>query len=273
MLPNWLRSLRQSEIVDVVRSSPGTQGDYLLGFHIDKVFNHVICGGQADFDEPYFDLSGRNRSLLYAYLNQLGHLEELIEAFRQLFKEGPPRDPLIVLDVGCGPFTGGLALAAVLGNGSRFSYIGLDRSSAMRELGERLAAAADRAGALNCADRQWVTDFGSISWQDAPGWRPILVIASYLLASPTLDATAIVESVNALCERLGRGPVAVLYTNSPSAGANRSFGVFRAALENADFSIFADDEGSITIDRFSGLQERKLRYALFRRHAQRILDR
>lgn len=271
-LPEWLQSLRRSEIVNVVRSSPGTQGEYFLGIHRDEVFSQVIGGGQANFDVPYRHLSGGDRALLYAYLNQLGHMEELHEAFTQLFSSGPPADPLIVLDVGCGPFTGGLALAGVLGNAVPFSYIGIDQSSKMRELGERLAAAAEKAGALNCIDRQWVEGFSSILWQGAPGWRPMLIIASYLLASPTLNAELLVESIDALSARLGRGPVTILYTNSPRTAANDSFGVFRVALENAGFSIVADDLGSITIDRYGGLTERNLRYALFHRNAQRTLD-
>jgi SAM-dependent methyltransferase len=269
-LPDWLESLRRREIVGVVRSSPDTQGDHLLGIHKDEVINQVIDWGQADFDAPYLHLSGADRALLYAYFNQPRHLEELYEAFTQLFKGGPPADPLIVLDVGCGPFTGGLALAAVLGNGVPFTYIGLDQSSAMRELGERLASAAERVGALNCMERQWAKDLNSVVWQSSPGWRPILVIASYLLASRTLNAERLVADVDALCARIGRGRVTVLYTNSQHAGPNRSFGAFRAALENAGFSIFADDIGSVTIERLG--EERRLRYALFHRDARRILD-
>jgi hypothetical protein len=264
--------LRRTEIIDSVRSHPETDGDYLLGIHKAQIFRSVIGGGQADFDLPYCNLSPRGRALLYAYFNQLGHLEELVEAFTQLFGSGAPRDSLIVLDLGCGPFTGGLALAAVLGNEVPFTYIGMDKSLVMRELGESLAVAAEQTGGLNCADRQWVDGIGSVTWQRAPGWRPILVIASYLLASPTLNAELLVEGVVALCARLGRGSVTVLYTNSPYPDANRSFGAFRAALENAGFSIFADDHGLITVDRFDGPRERNLRYALFHRDALRTLD-
>lgn len=270
-IPDWLRRLRRTEIVDVICNSPSTRGDYFFGIHKDEVISQVIGGGQADFDTPYGHLNGSDRSLLYAYFNQLGHLEELIEAFGQLFKNGPPPDPLIVLDLGCGPFTGGLALAAVLGDRAPFSYIGLDRSSAMRELGERLGAAAEQVGALNCSERYWVEDFASIQWYRAPGWRPILVIVSYLLASPTLDVESLVADFMELCTRLSRGPITVLYTNSPSVGANRNFVAFRAALEKADFSVIADDLGSITIERLAGLKERRLRYALFHRHAQKVL--
>jgi hypothetical protein len=197
-------------------------------------------------------------------------LEELIEAFSQLFRNGPPQDPLIVVDAGCGPFTGGLALSAVIN--TPFSYIGVDRSVAMRDLGERLASSAQDLGVLNCSDRQWVADFNGILWQRPPDWRPILVVASYLLASPTLDVAAFVRNIEGVCNLFGRGPVTVLYTNSPSPWANRSLALFRTLLRDIGFRIIADDRGEITIDRFRGVQTRPLRYALFQRDAQTVLN-
>ena len=172
------------------------------------------------------------------------------------------------MDLGCGPFTGGRALAAAFGKGATFGYIGVDRSPAMRELGERLAAAAEQTGALNRAKREWVEDFHKIPHQGAPSWHHILVIASYLLASPTLDVKVLVENIDALCNRLGFGEVTVLYTNATSADANESFDVFRTALESLGFALVTADQGSITIGRLGGPRERKLRYALFQRQSR-----
>ena len=44
--------------------------------------------------------------LLYSYWNQKRHLEELSAAFGQLFDRSRPKN-MIVIDLGCGPFTGG----------------------------------------------------------------------------------------------------------------------------------------------------------------------
>jgi hypothetical protein len=93
-VPNWLVRLRRQEIIDVVNNHPTTHDNLVLNLSAEEIFNQVIGGGQADFDTPYLHLSGAERALLYAYFNQLGHLEELIEAFSQLFKNGPPQDPL-----------------------------------------------------------------------------------------------------------------------------------------------------------------------------------
>ncbi len=269
-IPNWLDRLRRQEIIDVVYNHPTTCDNLVLDLSKDEIFKQVIGGGQADFDKPYLHLSGAERALLYAYFNQLGHLEELIEAFSQLFRNRPPQDPLIVVDAGCGPFTGGLALSAVID--TPFSYIGIDRSVSMRDLGERLASSAQDLGALNCSERQWVADFDSIEWQRPPDWRPILVIASYLLASPTLDVASLVRNIDGVCKSFGRGQVTVLYTNSPSPWANRSLTLFRNGLLDVGFRIIADDQGEISVDRYKGPQTRQLRYALFHRDAQTILN-
>ena len=268
-IPNWLERLRRQEIIDVVNNHPATHDNLALNLSTDEIFNQVIGGGQADFDTPYLHLSGAERALLYAFFNQLGHLEELIEAFSQLFRNRPPQDPLIVVDAGCGPFTGGLALSAVINR--PFSYIGVDRSVSMRNLGEQLASSAQDMGVLTCSDRQWVADFDGIKWQRPPDWRPILVIASYLLASPTLDVSAFVRNIEEVCRLFGRGPVTVLYTNSPRPWANRNLALFRNCLGEVGFKIIADDSGEITIDRFQRSGKRQLRYALFQRDAQRVL--
>ena len=271
-LPSWLVNLRQREVVTKIQSSVDTQGDYIFGIHRDEVFTDVLGGGQADFDAPYQHLEGPDRALLYAYLIQRGHLEELVEAFTQHFKDRAPDEPLIVLDLGCGPFTAGLALAAALGNDSTFSYIGLDQSASMRELGEQLAIAAEDLGALRGVDRLWVENLDAVQWREVRGWRPVLVIASYLLASPTLDAGTLVEDIDRLCNQFGRGPVTVLYTNSTKPSANQKFGPFRDALASAGFRIFADDRGAITINDLKGTRERELRYALFYRNARSTLN-
>ena len=270
-LPPWLTQLRRTEITNRVRDDPRSTQETLLG--VDPLTAmQAINWGQAEFDEPWDGLSPDDRVLLYAYLNQLGHLEELTAAFRMLFMETPPEGKPIVVDLGCGPFTGGLALAGVLTASCDFDYIGMDRSHAMRRFGERLAAAATSLDVLPRIVRHWTTDLPSVSWETAPGWDPVIVIVSYLLASPTLDATKLMDELEGLLTKLGRGPVTVLYTNSPRPDANRGFPAFRDALLHADFSLRADDRGKIEIDRWTGMRERHLKYALFHRHRQNTLQ-
>lgn len=265
-LPQWVNQLREIEIVKRVQEDPRSVGDTVLGVPPSVAIDQVIEWGQADFDLPWNGLSKEDRVLLYAYFNQKGHLEELFAAFRMLFKDGCPNAPIVV-DLGCGPFTGGLAFASALG--CRFDYIGVDRSKAMRDLGERLAATAEqRFDEMPQVTRQWSTRVDSITWKPAPGWRPVIVIVSYLLASPTLDAEALVADLCTLLKKLGNGGVTVLYTNATHLDANRQYPAFQRALVGAGFKLHEDDIGKIKITRRGGEKDRDLQYALFHRQEQ-----
>ncbi len=269
-LPQWLQDLRRDEITERVGNDPRSVGRKVLGVDKDAVMDEVIGWGQADFDEPWGTLSSDDRVLLYAYFLQLRHLEELAEAFRMLFAGTHPNDPIIV-DLGCGPFTGGLAIASALGADTRFDYVGVDRSCAMRRFGEQLASAAARLDAMPHNVRHWSPSLASVSWNEAPGWRDVIVIVSYLFASPTLDVAALIAELEGLLSRLGGGRVTVLYTNSARQGVNLSFPVFCDTLQNAGFQLYADDTGNIEIKRRTGARTHRLRYALFHRDRQSIL--
>ena len=265
-LPQSLRDIRRAEIVERVQRDPRTHGNLPLGVDPGAAME-AIGWGQADFDEPVGALSAEDRVLLYAYWNQRRHLEELTEAFRQLFGTNRPAEPLIVVDLGCGPFTGGLALAGQLGHQEWFDYIGVDRSRTMRELGEQLAVAAESAPGTPRIGRHWAADISSVDWRQPPGWRPVIVIVSFLLASPTLQVETLMAELEHLLEKLSRGATTVLYTNSANAGPNRNFPTFRDALTGAGFRLVADDTGAVETER----RMLELRYALFRRGQQNTL--
>lgn len=258
-LPQWLEDLRRVEVVDRVQNDPRSRSGSALGLQRDEAMD-AIGWGQAQFDEPWHGMSPADRALLYAYFNQKGHLEELIEAFREIFANEVPED-LIVIDLGCGPCTGGLALAGVLDR-PVFDYIGVDVSVAMRDLGEHLAATTCR---LSGVRRLWACNLESVQWDRAPGWRPVLVIVSYLLASRTLDPVQLVADLDKLLARLGNERVTMLYTNSPRAEANRNFPAFQQAMRQAGFEMPADGTGQIVIERWSGDRMRQVRQAVFYR--------
>ena len=265
-LPEWLDELRRREVTDRVRDDSRSSGGTLFGMDGDEAYA-AISGGQADFDAPTEGLSPDDKALLYAYLNQKGHLEELVEAFGQLLDGSKPENPIVV-DIGCGPFTGGLALAATLGEDPCFDYIGVDRAASMRRLGGRMASSNLVPGTITC---HWMPDIGSAGLPHPPGWRPVIVVISYLFASPTLHAEAMFGELEALLSRLGRGDVTLLYTNSTLEERNLQYPDFRANLEEAGFRVCADDRGMIIVQRWNGPQERYLYYALFHRPRQQKL--
>ena len=265
-LPDWLGSLRRVEVTDRVRNDPRSRGGTLFGMDRHGAFE-AVGGGQADFDAPCGDLSPDDLALLYAYLNQKGHLEELVAAFGQLLAGSKPPNPIVV-DIGCGPFTGGLALAATLGGEPRFDYIGVDRADSMRRLGLRLACSDLVPGRVTS---HWAADVDSVEWRQPPGWRDVIVIVSYLFASPTLDAGAMFGGLDRLLDRLGRGAVTLLYTNSTREETNRQYPGFRQKLEEADFRVHAEDQGETVVERWNGPQRRMLFYALLHRPQRRRL--
>ena len=268
-LPQWLQDLRRTEITERVGNDPRSVGGTFFGVDRDTAME-AVGRGQADFDEPWDTLSSDDRVLLYAYFLQLGHLEELVEAFRMLFARTYPNDPIVV-DLGCGPFTGGLAIASILGGDARFDYIGVDQSHGMCQFGEQLASAAARLDVTPHNVRHWSPSIAAVPWNAAPGWRDVIVIMSYLFASPTLDVAALITELEGLLSKLGGGGVTVLYTNSARQETNLGFPAFCDALQKAGFQLYADDTGSIEIERWSGARTRKLRYALFHRDRQNTL--
>lgn len=270
-LPAWLEQLRDTEIIQRVKNDPRSGPEQYLGVSSQVATQEVAGWGQADFDKPWNDLSPDDRVLLYAYFFQLGHLEELIKAFGMLFAKGRPSEQPIVIDLGCGPFTGGLAFAGALDSGLQFDYIGVDRSDAMRRLGERLAAAAEQRHTGFQVSRHWISDISSISWSQPPSWQPVFVIVSYLLASPTLDVDELLSDLKQLLTKLGQGPVTILYTNSRRPEANKQFSGFAKVLLDAGFKKLEDDIGMIEVKRIHGTRDRDLRYALFYRPARNTL--
>lgn len=262
-LPPWLQDLRRTEVVDRVWSHPGSSAGAPLGVPEDAM-QDAIGWGQADFDQPYGDLSAADRVLLYALLNQLGHLEELTAVFRHLFQTKRPDSPIVV-DVGCGPCTGGLALAAVLGPGSDFDYVGVDQAEAMRRFGDRLADAARTCDDTPQFRAVWAADLASIPWSDLPRWRSVIVIVSYLFASPTLEVGTLVNQFDGLFQTLGCGEVTVLYTNSAKPRPNRPLDEFRTKLKIAGFQSRYDGKVAIEVERGAEWKTRSFHCALWHR--------
>ena len=265
-LPDWLNLLRRVEVTDRVRNDPRSRGGTLFGMNMHRAFE-AIGGGQADFDAPSGGLIPDDLALLYAYMNQKGHLTELVTAFGQLLAGSKPRNPVVV-DIGCGPFSGGLALVATLGHDPCFDYIGIDRAASMRRLAARLACSDLVPGRVTS---HWAPDLGSVNWEHPPGFREVIVIVSYLFASPTLDAEAMFGELDSLLRRLGHGAVTLLYTNSTREETNRQYRGFRERLGAAGFQVHAEGEGKIVVEGWNGPRERRLFYALFRRPRGRRL--
>ena len=257
--PKWLSALLEKEVIRRILDDPRTGPGNFLGWSKMTVFSDVIGGGQANFDAPIGNLTGDDRALLYARYNQERHLDELGAAFTTLFSGASAAGKPTVLDLGCGPFTAGLALAAAVGADKEFRYYGIDKYQSMRTLGARFAAAARDLNGLHSGSTFWFGDnFDAADFGRIRGDLTI-VVASYLLASPTLNVQELVAQIVAATARIGPGPVAVLYTNSAMAHANVKYPEFRDRLTAAGFEVIVDD-----VEKFVDTEKdpKLLRYAL-----------
>ncbi|MGW8304697.1 MAG: hypothetical protein ACWGIK_02575 [Achromobacter pulmonis] len=199
--------------------------------------------------------------MLYALFNQKGHVPELIHAFQKLTDRPQRLNNATMLDIGCGPFTAGLALANVAGNDVAFRYFGVDTSQQMCALGRELAHAARDAGGLSLQTGVYFADsINSFNFgQPRLGWT--IVVLSYLLASASLNIELVVREIVDACRRIGPGPVAVLYTNSAQAERRIAFPEFQNRMMNAGFKCDVVDTELLT----DGEKPRNIHYALFTR--------
>lgn len=268
----WLSDLLRTEIDSEIYADPRTVGEKLFGCPRSRVFNEVINGGQAEFGRPTainvdgvnVVITARQRALLYAMYNQPRHLDELVHAFAQLTPAAYVARN--ILDIGCGPFTAGLAYAKVVGPEQSFRYYGVDRAPSMLELAQRLFDGARSRGGVHAQTRaSFSTDLAAIEY-DRLNWEQSLAVVSYLLASPTVDAYRLAVDVGAALDRMGRGPQAVLHINS--AYANGKYPEFKRGLLDGGFTLQCED-----VELFTDTQKNhvKIAYALFSKPKQEIL--
>ncbi|GGY72493.1 hypothetical protein ACFFTM_02195 [Pseudoduganella plicata] len=263
MWPDWLSSLYSEYIVDEIDRDDRSVGGTYLGWPKDRIFTDVLEGGRADFAASHGTLSSDDRALLYARYNQPRHLDELIEAFTTMQSGDKSRlDRCTILDLGCGPFTGGLAFAAALGADCSFRYYGVDRALSMLTLGKKLYCAAQQSNAFHEETRcEFLAGLEQIQHERKHG-RLTIVIASYLLASESFKAVDTVAQLARTLTDIGPGAVVVLYTNSVLPVRNMKFPEFSDALIKTGFRHRAGGEGIV----YGGVKNpAPLRYELFYR--------
>lgn len=262
---DWMTQLRTTHIVQPIQNDPRTKpAGSLFGWSMNDAYKTGIEYGQANFDAPVGNLQPCDRALLYAYLNQNRHLDELTHALTAMTSgDLVPLRQATVIDVGCGPFTGGLAMGLVLNGMFPFRYVGIDRARSMQHLGHVLADAAMAAGGLEGGTTIEFHDSLDLYQRLGPPrgtWTIVLVC--YLLASPTIDVVAMANSIVAACDRNGPGQVSVLCLNSAAAMANSRFPDFSARMATLGFEPRVEDSELFTDTRS---KHKDVHYALFHR--------
>lgn len=225
----------RDQVIAPVRDHPDTDftENVLLGYPFLLVREEVIAKGLADFSTGYDHLSADDKVLLYCFINFKKHFYACrttynlhrAELDHWLGGESP-----VVCDLGCGPGTAGLALCDTL-PGVNWDYVGIDSSSAMRRMTERLFDAARSAqlfgskGTVRLCE-SW-TQCGPELVRPA---APLLVICSYLFASLSLN-TAILRGLadwlRSVCQVADRPIALLVYLNSTNPHANTNYEYFK----------------------------------------------
>jgi hypothetical protein len=96
----WVAQPLKNQITDPIENDSRTIPGTLLGWPQADIFNSVIGGGQAAFDQPVGHLSGTDRALLYAKYNQPRHLDELSSLFADLITDSTRFKRATLIDIG-----------------------------------------------------------------------------------------------------------------------------------------------------------------------------
>jgi hypothetical protein len=180
----------------------------LLGYDKTTIRSDILNYGKADFDSPFKNLTGHDKVLLYCYFNMKKHFFTSFAVFSKIWPTlskllSNPIQPIIFIDLGCGPLTSGLAIADLHFENTKkpllFHYFGIDISSSMITKAKEFSEA-------DLFDRKSTFDFysecDSLSMAKitsvAGASSHVFINASYLFASSSLNVKNLAKFVSKL---------------------------------------------------------------------------
>ncbi|WP_406826412.1 hypothetical protein [Pedobacter sp. KACC 23697] len=165
------------------------------GYDNRTILGEVLRRGRTDFRKSYGEITTDDKVLLYCFFNMKKHFYtsyavfELILPSLKTFFNNTDYKP-IMIDLGCGPMTSGLALADLIktttGNALSFTYIGVDIAPAMLRRAKTFEVSDIFSESTFYYHENWNDiDFG-VLYAVAGKNNPVLINASYLFASDSL---------------------------------------------------------------------------------------
>jgi hypothetical protein len=221
-------AIRIQEII-----KPHSVHDTIFGYSSQTIRKDCLAFGTADLSTDW-NLHGQGqvissfgRCVLYGYFNMRIHAAELQHLFvghQSMLTETICRlTPPLVIDLGCGPGTALLAFMESTPKLSaypvRCSWIGFDRVPEMRSLAHDLWQSA---GASIPVPRLCGTNWQDLKQQERvyaeikqlPRDAAVLIVASYLFASKSLDAQGLATFLEGIVAAAEDRHVCFLETNS-----------------------------------------------------------
>jgi hypothetical protein len=201
-------------------------------YSTEEIRQHCLQYGTADLSTDWrladkTKISSDGRCAFYAYYNMRIHAAELghfFQTYRSILEQTVCRQqPPLIIDLGCGPST---ALFAFLENTTitpthdkSFKYIGFDRVSGMHDVRQIMWQSSKVSVSVEC--------LRGADWQDLnqrkgvyehikklPQDTPVIIIASYLFASKSLDAAGLAEFLEGITAAAEGRHVCFIETNS-----------------------------------------------------------
>jgi SAM-dependent methyltransferase len=233
-----------------------------LGCPFDVIRDKVIKKGLADFtvayDDPkYCSLSADDKVLLYCFINMKVHFFEALETFRyfrpalKTMFELPGTNMMV--DLGCGPGTAALALGDSTKT-LKLAYVGVDHARPMLRKAKELLEAAKGYGLL--ADSSVFAFLAACSRvSEIAGKLPkrtnVLINATYLFASHSLDVDEVCDVVLAFKNSAKVGRLLFTYTNTEGDLAGKKFQAFKKKL-NGEFTSQGETTATIEFHKKRG---------------------
>ena len=177
--------------------------------------NDILQQGGANFSEGFKGLLPKDMVLLYCVYYLPMHLFSSYHIFMKYLT--PVSDKVIFIDFGCGPLTSGIAFWAAFAGQSDITYIGIDKSKAMRKKVLEINNYEDehfftKGGIFaNCDQLHEYLD------QDITNGDQTQIIFNfcYFLASKTLDIENLSNALIQIVEKYNQHKMYVVYQNPP----------------------------------------------------------
>jgi len=230
--PN-IESLFESKIITLVKEHLDTiWPSTLLGYTSNIIRPDVLKYGKANFDDSYQGLTPDEIVLLYCYFNMRKHfftsysIFERIENLDKYFSNDESLKPIFI-DLGCGPATSLIALADFISNKTKqsvsLSYIGIDISESMIRKAKDFVLGIDINSESQISFfKSWDESYGAIA-KLKDKTNLIIINASYLFASESLNVDNLVNFINKLFEKNIGIPIFFIYQNPIDENKNIKF--------------------------------------------------
>ncbi|GGK78353.1 class I SAM-dependent methyltransferase [Rufibacter glacialis] len=230
------------EIVKPIINHVDTEGYQMpLGYPSRVVREQILEFGKADFTIGFRNLTDDDKVLLYCYFNMRKHffttffvLERIYDSLLSLFTNANLVP--IFIDIGCGPLTSGLAISDLhyqkSGELLKTNYIGIDISPAMLRKAHgfwnRGIFAKESRASFFCSWNQISDDLLA----DYVGLQnPIIINASYLFASKSLDEIQLARFIKGVARRHEQSKLYFVFQNPNSLEKNNKYLSFKSQFE------------------------------------------